>query len=362
MTDATPDRPAESILGPITPIRCTEPGCHWACHGVPDKYADSRARIVREHLAAEHAPTPESPDRPADQLRAAAVCASTPPELATLLTRLADASDHHALGEGGVVATLVHPALAVARQLLGTSAAEGARCICGETACESENCDCDSRTCPVDHAAEETDEEREQREDREATARDHAAGDHQHCDITCEVEMPTEHLRNFVIAKGYPGTAGALDELLRRAAAPPAPADRAATLTEAERTMLTYALDQAQEHIWSRDGFTDEDQAAVTSLRALADGAAAGVQPPTSDAHPAEYHWAAELHDPTANEWVPFGSSNVRDTAVHRLAHARKVAPLWKDGTPTERRLVRATTTYTVEPEPAAPAAPEETQ
>lgn len=114
-------------------------------------------------------------------------------------------------------------ALAVARQLLGTSTAEGARCICGETACESEYCDCDTRTCPVDHAAEETDEERE---DREATARDHAAGDHQHCGITCEVELPTEHLRTFVIAKGYPGTAGALDELLRRAAAPPAPADR----------------------------------------------------------------------------------------------------------------------------------------
>ncbi|MFJ3084730.1 hypothetical protein ACIPJG_33965 [Streptomyces halstedii] len=68
----TPDRPAESILGPITPIRCTEPGCHWACHGVPDKYADSRARIVREHLAAEHTPTPEPADRPDDQLRAAA--------------------------------------------------------------------------------------------------------------------------------------------------------------------------------------------------------------------------------------------------------------------------------------------------
>ncbi|MCX5336926.1 hypothetical protein [Streptomyces sp. NBC_00140] len=50
----------------------------------------------------------------------------------------------------------------------------------------------------------------------------------------------------------------------------PPPADRAAALTEAERTMLAYALDQAQEHIWSRDGFTDEDQAAVTSLRRLA--------------------------------------------------------------------------------------------
>lgn len=58
----------------------------------------------------------------------------------------------------------------------------------------------------------------EQRADREETERDHAVGDHTHCGVTCEVEMPTEHLRNFVIAKGYPGTKGALNELLRRAA------------------------------------------------------------------------------------------------------------------------------------------------
>lgn len=52
-------------------------------------------------------------------------------------------------------------------------------------------------------------------------------------------------------------------------------ADRATvpTLTEAERTMLTYALDQAQERIWSDDGFTDEDQAAVILLRRMADEA-----------------------------------------------------------------------------------------
>jgi hypothetical protein len=42
------------------------------------------------------------------------------------------------------------------------------------------------------------------------------------------------------------------------------------TLTDAERTLLRYALDQAQEHIWSRDGFTDEDQAAVDSLKRIA--------------------------------------------------------------------------------------------
>src|SRR5690606_157238 len=45
-------------------------------------------------------------------------------------------------------------------------------------------------------------------------------------------------------------------------------------LTEPERVMLRYALDQAQERIWAEDGFTDEDQAAVTSLRRLLTGKA----------------------------------------------------------------------------------------
>ncbi|MFC9465182.1 hypothetical protein [Streptomyces coelicoflavus] len=42
-----------------------------------------------------------------------------------------------------------------------------------------------------------------------------------------------------------------------------------AALSPAERTMLDYALNQAQERIWADDGFTDEDQAAVDSLRRL---------------------------------------------------------------------------------------------
>ncbi|MEU6661229.1 hypothetical protein [Streptomyces sp. NPDC046821] len=62
----------------------------------------------------------------------------------------------------------------------------------------------------------ETDEERA---DREETERAHAEGEHAFCGLTCETELPTEHLRNFVVAKGYPGTKGALDELLRRARA-----------------------------------------------------------------------------------------------------------------------------------------------
>ncbi|MFE2041650.1 hypothetical protein ACFXAZ_12100 [Streptomyces sp. NPDC059477] len=47
-------------------------------------------------------------------------------------------------------------------------------------------------------------------------------------------------------------------------------ATRAAVLTDAERTMLAYALDQAQEAIWAEDGFTAEDQAALDSLHRLA--------------------------------------------------------------------------------------------
>jgi hypothetical protein len=59
----------------------------------------------------------------------------------------------------------------------------------------------------------------------------------------------------------------------------------ATVLTDAERTMLTYALDQAQERIWSEDSFTDEDQAAVDSLRRLA-GEAQLTQKPCPDHNP----------------------------------------------------------------------------
>jgi hypothetical protein len=82
-------------------------------------------------------------------------------------------------------------------------------------------------------------------------------------------------------APGFRSQSPTWQDYLRRADAVlsvlPAPADRAAVLSDAERAMLTYALDQAQEKIWSEDGFTDEDQAAVTSLRRLAAVPAVGV-------------------------------------------------------------------------------------
>lgn len=86
----------------------------------------------------------------------------------------------------------------------------------------------------------ETDEERA---DREETEREHAAGIHAHCGVTCEVELPTEHLRNFVLAKGYPGTAGALDELLRRASVKSTPLiPRPQTLVDDEAPARAYLL------------------------------------------------------------------------------------------------------------------------
>lgn len=63
-----------------------------------------------------------------------------------------------------------------------------------------------------------TDLDRERAADEHETTVEHARGEHEHCGPTCETAYPGAHLRNFILAKGYPGTAGALDELLRRAA------------------------------------------------------------------------------------------------------------------------------------------------
>ncbi|MFE0699146.1 hypothetical protein [Streptomyces sp. NPDC058872] len=71
--------------------------------------------------------------------------------------------------------------------------------------------------------------------------------------------------------------------------------------------------------------------------------------PHTDEARPPVHRWAAELHDPLADEWVPGTRYSDRDRAVAALAHARAVGSTWKDGTPVDRRLVREDTTWTVE-------------
>ncbi|MFG3174898.1 DUF6011 domain-containing protein [[Kitasatospora] papulosa] len=69
-------------------------------------------------------------------------------------------------------------------------------------------------------AAVEELETEEQRADLEETERAHEAGDHEHCGPTCEVEFPSDMLRNTILYAALPGSARMLDELLRRAAQP----------------------------------------------------------------------------------------------------------------------------------------------
>jgi hypothetical protein len=74
-----------------------------------------------------------------------------------------------------------------------------------------------------------------------------------------------------------------------------------------------------------------------------------------NEAHPPQHAWRVETRD--ADEWAPGSHFAHRPAAVERYETANRVAPLWRDGTPVERRIVRETTTYTVE-EPATPARP----
>ena len=123
----------------------------------------------------------------------------------------------------------------------------------------------------------------------------------------------------------------------------PTGGDRAAVLREAADDLTALAAPDSERGAgvrWAAD-----------HLRHKADQAQQNVG---GEAHPAQHRWAAELHDPLADEWIPGTRYLLRDRAVNDLEHARKIAPKWKDGTPTERRLVRETTTYTVEqPTPA---------
>ncbi|MDX3183546.1 hypothetical protein PV334_20070 [Streptomyces sp. ME02-7008A-1] len=158
---------AESILGPITPFRCTEPGCHWACHGVPDKYTDSRAQILADHITSEHTPRPVAKPAPATTLPAA-------------LDRAADlhqsydgacgtcADDD---GQAAVWPCETAVALAVARQVLGTTTGQG------------EPCDPISDTCRPEAGDLCADHQRKQA---------HAEGEHAFCGDKCTTTRQPE--------------------------------------------------------------------------------------------------------------------------------------------------------------------------
>ncbi|MFH9579075.1 hypothetical protein ACH4MO_13890 [Streptomyces globisporus] len=303
-TTPTPaDRPTESLLGPITPIRCTEPGCHWACHGVPDKYADSRARIVREHMAAEHAPTPEpSP---------AAVWVDGDPLMEAMAAAVYEQCDQHP--EVSVTIddprTIAAVAATVARQLLGTTTGAGPAAVPSTAAMLSTPCD----------------------------ACDHTLNWHRN-DVGCTVPRCV---------------CGRFQDPVE-AAALPAPADRAAVLREAAEVAVRAARACGESE-------TGQYAASVAAgigrdLRRLAADAAAGVQPPTTtEAHPPSVEYIAEVLEDDG-VWMYLGADPDPAVASRRRASVTRRYP------DAETRTVRKTTTYTVEPEPAAPAAPEETQ
>lgn len=84
-------------------------------------------------------------------------------------------------------------------------------------------------------------------------------------------------------------------------------------------------------------------------------------QPDTqTQAHPPQHAWRVETRDPLADQWAPGSHFAHRPAALERWETANRNAPLWRDGTPVERRIVRETTTYTVEVEhqPASSAVP----
>jgi hypothetical protein len=108
--------------------------------------------------------------------------------------------------------------------------------------------------------------------------------------------------------------------------------DRTAVLSDAERQMLNYALNQAQVRMWSVGGFTDEDQAAVVSLRRLADEPAAVVSGRTADEtqgetrrETVEYFVQSQQPD---GAWESASSFSTDLTfAAERLAARRRMMP-----------------------------------
>jgi hypothetical protein len=76
-----------------------------------------------------------------------------------------------------------------------------------------------------------------------------------------------------------------------------------------------------------------------------------GTDPGTveAEARPPLHRWRVEIRDTT--DWMPAGALHAdKDKAQGLLNAANTGRPTWTDGTPVERRLVRETTTYTVEP------------
>jgi hypothetical protein len=68
-----------------------------------------------------------------------------------------------------------------------------------------------------------------------------------------------------------------------------------------------------------------------------------------TEAHPPLHRWRVEILD--GEDWMPAGALHAdrnKALALLEAGHARR--PTWADGTPVQRRIVRETTSYTVDP------------
>lgn len=93
----------------------------------------------------------------------------------------------------------------------------------------------------------------------------------------------------------------------------------------------------------------------TAALEARAQLAAASAVGQPAEAHdtearPPREQWRVEIFDPLAEEWAPGMSFPDRERAAQRLDE-QAYSPRWGTDTPPRRRLVRETTTWTVEDE-----------
>lgn len=67
--------------------------------------------------------------------------------------------------------------------------------------------------------------------------------------------------------------------------------------------------------------------------------------------HPAEVRWIGEIQE-SDGLWGYLVADHDRAVVEKRLAWQQERYPTWADGAPIRCRLIRMTTTYTVEPTP----------
>jgi hypothetical protein len=107
------------------------------------------------------------------------------------------------------------------------------------------------------------------------------------------------------------------------------------------------ALDEARAalHAFSvHPQFTDALEAFEAAVRANERGA--------TEAHPPRHRWYVETLDGLADQWAPGMRLTDQQQAATRLRDLNQHHPRWRDGTAVQRRLVRETTSYTVEAQP----------